>query len=125
MKISIITAVYNRQNCIADCIRSVLEQLYQDVEYLVIDGGSTDGTQEQIKPYEEKLSYYVSEKDAGVYDALNKGIKKATGDLIGILHSDDLFNGSHTLSQIVSTFSSTGADLVYAKGFLLIARMLT
>jgi glycosyltransferase len=87
------------------------------VEYLVIDGGSTDGTLEKIEPDKEKLNYFVSEKDRGVYDALNKGIKNATGDLIGILHSDDLFNGPHTLSRIVDTFKNTEADLIYAKGF--------
>lgn len=116
MKISIITAVYNREYCISDCIGSVLEQNYENVEYLVIDGGSIDRTLEKIKPYKEKLNYLVSEKDRGVYDALNKGIKKATGDIIGILHSDDFFNGPHTLSRIVDTFRSTGVDLVYAKG---------
>lgn len=117
MKISIITAVYNRQNCIADCIRSVLEQDYEDVEYIVIDGGSTDGTQQKIKPYEEQLDYYISESDGGVYDALNKGINQATGDIIGVLHSDDLFNSSQTLTEIGNTFRSIQADLVYAKGY--------
>lgn len=117
MKISIVTIVFNRKNCIAECINSVLEQDYQDVEYLIIDGGSTDGTQQQIEPYKDRLAYYTSNKDNGIYDALNKGIGKATGDIIGILNSDDLFIGPTVLSQIVSTFKTTGADLVYAKGY--------
>lgn len=116
MKVSILTIVYNRAYCIKSCIESVLEQTYPDIEHLVIDGGSTDGTREIIETYKEKLGYFISEKDNGIYDALNKGIKRAKGDIIGILHSDDLFSGPHTISQIVDAFRSTGADLVYANG---------
>lgn len=116
MKISIITIVYNRQHCITDCIKSVLSQTYDDVEYIVIDGGSTDGTQEKIKPYLNKIAYYVSEKDNGIFDALNKGIKNATGDVIGILNSDDFFYEPQTLSKVAKALKNSGADLVYAKG---------
>lgn len=115
MKISIITIVYNRAYCIEDCINSVLDQTYQNVEYIVIDGGSTDGTQKKIAPFEDKLSYYISEKDRGIFDALNKGIKKATGDVIGILNSDDLFFETRTLEKVAKAFSSQ-TDIVYAKG---------
>lgn len=116
MKISIITIVYNRVNFIADCIESVLQQTYEDVEYLVIDGASTDGTQEKIRPYQDRIDYYISEKDEGIFDALNKGIKNATGDVIGILNSDDVFYSTETLRHIAKAFKKSDADLVYAKG---------
>ncbi len=116
MKISIITIVYNRAHCIEDCIQSVLSQTYHDIEYLVIDGGSTDGTTNIIERYQDKIDYYVSEKDEGIFDALNKGIKHATGDVIGILNSDDFFYSKETLSHIIEAFQYSKADLVYAKG---------
>lgn len=116
MKISIITTAYNRKSCIGSCLRSVLEQTYPDIEFLVIDGGSTDGTQEEIEKYKERLSYYVSERDEGVYYAFNKGIENATGDIIGILNSDDVFYDADTLRKIADAFKYSGADLVYAKG---------
>ena len=116
MKISIITIVYNRVHCISDCIESVLNQTYNNIEYLVIDGGSTDGTQQKIARYKERIDYYSSEKDEGIFDALNKGIKNATGDVIGILNSDDFFFHKDTLKNIANSFESSNADLVYAKG---------
>ncbi|MAW97086.1 MULTISPECIES: glycosyltransferase family 2 protein [unclassified Leeuwenhoekiella] len=116
MKISIITIVYNNREHIASCIESVLGQSYPDVEHLVIDGGSTDGTQAVIEGYADQLGYYKSEPDKGLYNALNKGIKQATGDVIGILHSDDLFYAEDTLAQIAAAFKQSQADLVYANG---------
>lgn len=116
MKISIVTPVYNRKNCIETCIESVLNQKYRNIEHIIIDGGSTDGTTQIIETYLHKLWYYISEKDNGIYDALNKGIKKTTGDIIGILHSDDMFFCSETLSQVAEAFTYSGADIVYAKG---------
>jgi glycosyltransferase len=116
MKISIITIVYNRSKCISDCIESVLNQTYSNIEYLVIDGDSSDGTQPKIGRYKDRIDYYSSEKDEGIYDALNKGIKNATGDIIGILHSDDLFFQVYTIRNIANAFESSNADLVYAKG---------
>lgn len=116
MKISIITIVYNRKHCIVDCIQSVLNQTYNSIEYLVIDGGSTDGTQQKIETFKDRLDYYISEKDEGIYDAFNKGIQNATGDIIGILNSDDFFYEPDTLSKVVKAFQNSGADLVYAKG---------
>jgi Glycosyltransferases involved in cell wall biogenesis len=116
MKVSIITIVYNNRECIVDCIQSVINQSYPNIEYIVIDGGSTDGTQEKIQPFQNKLAYYISEKDNGLYNALNKGIKQATGDIIGILHSDDLFYDSECIQKVVDSFKNTNADLVYAKG---------
>jgi glycosyltransferase len=116
MKISIITIVYNNQDSIASCIQSVLDQTYPSIEHIVIDGGSTDGTQEKIAPLIKKLAYYVSEKDTGLYNALNKGIKKATGDIIGILHSDDFYHNNNVLQDVVTTFEKSSTDLVYGNG---------
>lgn len=116
MKISIITIVYNRKHCIADCIQSVFNQTYPDIEHLIIDGGSTDGTQQEIEKHRDKIAFYISEKDDGVFDAYNKGIKNATGDIIGILNSDDFFYEPNTIQKIVEAFTLSGADLVYAKG---------
>lgn len=116
MKVSIISIVYNGREFIGDCIKSVLRQSYPNIEHLVIDGGSTDGTQQEIEPYMNQLAYYISEKDEGVFDAYNKGIRKATGDIIGILNSDDFFNEPDTIKKVVDAFVSSQADLVYAKG---------
>lgn len=116
MLVSIITVVYNNKDCISDCIQSVLNQTYANIEHIIIDGGSTDGTQEVIKPYLDKLTYFISEKDNGLYNALNKGIIQAKGDIVGILHSDDIFFSNDTIEKIVDTFSKTNADLVYANG---------
>lgn len=116
MKVSIITVVFNNRECIAGCIQSVLSQTYDNIEHIVIDGGSTDGTQQEIEAYQDQLAYYLSEKDDGIFDAYNKGIKQATGDIVGILNSDDFFTDTTTLSKIVESFKTTGADLVYGKG---------
>lgn len=116
MKVSVVTIVYNRAYCIADCIESVLNQTYENIEHVIIDGGSTDGTAKVIENYKEKLGFYLSEKDNGLYDALNKGIKHATGDIIGILNSDDFFYQPETVAKIVNGFLFSRADLVYGKG---------
>jgi len=88
-KISIITSCYNSERYLEQCIKSIIEQNYDNLEYIVIDGGSTDGTLDIINKYRNKISYFVSERDKGISDAFNKGIKVATGDLIGIINSDD------------------------------------
>lgn len=116
LKISIITIVYNNKEHIDDCINSVLNQNYSNVEYIIIDGGSTDGTVDIIKKHGELVSVFVTEPDLGLYDALNKGIALATGDVIGILHSDDIFINEKVLSDVVSTIDETDVDLVYGKG---------
>ena len=116
MKVSIITVVYNNKDYIQDCIQSVLSQTYPSIEHIVIDGGSTDGTQIQIESYKEELAFYISEKDTGMYNGLNKGIKKASGDIVGVLHSDDLFYDNDTVKKVVSAFTDSNADLVYANG---------
>jgi glycosyltransferase involved in cell wall biosynthesis len=116
MKVSIITIVYNNHEFISDCIESVLSQSYKNIEHIVIDGGSTDGTQVLIEKYEKKLGFYISEKDSGLYNALNKGIKLATGDVIGILHSDDLFYEPASVEKVVNEFILSNADLLCANG---------
>ncbi len=91
MKISVITAVYNRVATIGDALDSVRAQTWPDVEHVVIDGASTDGTLELLQARRDGISVLVSEPDKGIYDALNKGIARATGDVIGLMHSDDLY----------------------------------
>ena len=91
-KVSIITVVYNGAKTIEHTIQSVLNQSYKNIEYIIIDGLSTDGTQKIIEKYIDSISYFVSEKDNGLYDAMNKGIQKATGSMIGIINSDDWYN---------------------------------
>lgn len=113
MKVSIITAVYNNKVHIGDCIRSVLGQSHPDVEYIIIDGGSTDGTLDIIRENKKNISSWISEKDKGMYDALNKGVRMATGDIIGVLHSDDLLHSVDTIAHIVGIFQGTGCDAVY------------
>lgn len=106
MKVSIITVVYNNEKFIESAINSVLSQSYQDIEYIVIDGGSTDGTGNIIKKYENKISRYISEKDRGIYDGMNKGIGLSTGDIIGFLNSDDLYENNKTIEEIARIFSN-------------------
>lgn len=98
--ITIVTVCFNAVDTIEKTIQSVLNQTYQNVEYIVIDGASTDGTQDMINKYRDKLAYYVSEPDGGIYDALNKGVKYAHGDWIGILNCGDLFHDTEVLSNI-------------------------
>ena len=116
MKVSIITACYNREKTIASAIESVSAQKYNDIEYIIIDGASKDKSMDVINQYKDKIDVIVSEKDSGIYDALNKGIKKSSGDIIGLLHSDDLFYDENTINRIVDTFENSDADIVYANG---------
>lgn len=116
MKVSIISIVFNNVEHIEDCIRSVKCQQYDDVEYIVVDGKSTDGTIEVVKRSMGIIDNYITERDRGLYDALNKGIRLANGDVIGILHSDDIFYNEDVIGDVVAKFRETNADLVYAKG---------
>jgi glycosyltransferase len=113
MKISIITAVYNNSETIGECIQSVLRQAYPDLEYIIIDGGSTDGTTEAIRPYRGKIALWVSEPDTGIYSALNKGLNLATGEVVGILHSDDVYAHERVVEKVAEAFEKSGADSVY------------
>lgn len=114
MKVSIITITYNSEPTLKDTIESVINQTYKNIEYILIDGGSTDETLSIIKSYGNKISTLISEKDSGLYDALNKGISLATGDVIGILHSDDFYTNNHVIQHVVSLFSNSPVDAVYA-----------
>lgn len=118
MKISIITVVYNNKNTIQDAINSVLSQDYDDIEYIIVDGASTDGTVEVIKDvvkrYPERSIKFISEKDDGIYDAMNKGISLATGDIIGILNSDDFYINNDVISTVVNAFMAENVDSVFA-----------
>ncbi|KAA6352595.1 putative glycosyltransferase [termite gut metagenome] len=90
-KITVITVVFNGKDTIEETILSVINQTYPNIEYIIIDGESTDGTVDIIKKYQDRIAYWVSEPDKGIYDAMNKGIEKATGELIGIINSDDWY----------------------------------
>jgi glycosyltransferase len=116
MKISVITTCYNREKTIASAIESTLSQDYANKELVVIDGASKDGSVKIINQYKNELAYFVSEKDSGMYNALNKGIQNCTGDIIGLLHSDDIFYNEKTLSKIAEAFEKTNADIIYANG---------
>jgi glycosyltransferase involved in cell wall biosynthesis len=119
MKISVVTVVYNCVDTIEGCIQSVIAQDYTDVEFIVVDGGSKDGTVDIIKKYSTGIARFVSEKDNGIYDAMNKGIRMATGDVVGILNADDFFYSNTTLSEIAEMFmkepslEATIADIVF------------
>lgn len=117
MKVSIITITYNSESTLVETIDSVLSQTYKDIEYIIIDGASTDDTGSIVHSYKDKITKFVSEKDNGLYDALNKGIAMATGDVIGILHSDDFYINHHTIENVVNTFKTHHADAVYADLF--------
>jgi len=108
MKISIITVVFNSQETIAKAIDSVLSQSYDNIEYIIVDGGSKDGTLDIIKSYGAKISKLISEPDKGIYDAMNKGIRLATGEVVGTLNSDDFLADNDVVSRIASFFSSDG-----------------
>lgn len=117
MKVSIITITYNSESTLIDTIDSVLNQTYTDIEYIIIDGKSTDSTVSIIHSYKDKISKFISEKDNGLYDALNKGISMATGDIIGVLHSDDFYTNHQVIEKVVQIFNLNQADAVYADLF--------
>jgi glycosyltransferase len=113
LKISVITAVHNNRETISAALDSALGQSGVDIELVVIDGGSTDGTLEVLRSYADRLHVLVSEPDRGIYDALNKGIQRASGEVVGFLHSDDLFADAGVLSRIATAFADPGVDAVY------------
>ena len=131
MKVTIITASYNRKGTIGEAIHSVLEQDYPDIEYLIVDGASTDGSVEYIRELLQheategktelirrhaRETRFISEPDHGMYEALNKGMRRATGDVIGLVHSDDTLISNQIVSEYVKCFDLTAADLVYGDG---------
>lgn len=114
MKVSIITVCFNSASTIKDTIESVLSQDHADLEYIIVDGGSTDDTLTIIASYGERITRCISEKDRGIYDGMNKGIQLATGELIGILNSDDVYQDPKVVSDVVKQIESSRADALYA-----------
>lgn len=112
--ITIITVAFNSASTIEDAIQSVISQSYDNVEYIIIDGGSIDSTLEIIKKYEHAIDYWISEKDSGIYDAMNKGISLSSGDYIGMLNSDDMFSDENVLQTIANRFCKTKVDAVFS-----------
>lgn len=113
MKFSIITATYNSQSTILDTLKSVATQTYANIEHIIIDGKSTDNTLSIIKENSEKISKIISESDNGIYDALNKGIKNATGDIICFLHADDIYADNTIIEKTAKLFSEKQTDSIY------------
>jgi len=113
LKISIITVVWNNASTIKDAIDSVLNQTYENIEYIVVDGASIDGTVEIVQIYGDKINKFISEKDTGLYSAMNKGIKLATGDIVGILNSDDVYFDKYVVENVATEFKENDVDSVY------------
>ena len=114
MKVSIITVAYNSRSTIKDTIDSVLKQTYGNIEYIIVDGASTDDTAGIVKSYGKNIDVFISEPDKGLYDAINKGILAATGDVIGILNSDDFFASPFIIERIVLHFKNPNLDALFA-----------
>ena len=112
--VTVITVVFNGAATIEDTICSVMEQTYNNFEYIIIDGGSSDATLDIIRKYEAIIDYWVSEKDAGIYDAMNKGIALAKGDYIGLLNSDDYFSTTFVLEKVVMRFNENQVDAIFS-----------
>ena len=113
LKISVVTAVFNRADTVADALASVRRQTWPSVEHIVIDGASTDGTLPILQAHQAQLAALVSEPDQGIYDALNKGIRRASGDVVGFLHADDLFESPDSLARVAAAFANPAVDAVY------------
>ena len=113
MKVSLLTVCYNSAGTVADSIKSVRSQDYKDVEYIIVDGNSNDGTKEIIKANNDLIDKWISEPDKGIYDAMNKAIKMATGEVVGILNSDDFYSSSNVISQVAKTFNDSSVDAVF------------
>lgn len=112
MKISIITVCYNSASTIEQTIQSVLSQDFRDFEYIVVDGGSKDATVEILEKFKDRIRY-ISEKDNGIYDAMNKGLKMAQGEIIGIIGADDFYPSNDVLSEVATAFNKYGTDSIY------------
>jgi glycosyltransferase involved in cell wall biosynthesis len=113
-KISLITVAYNAESTISRCIESVIGQNFKNIEYIIIDGGSTDKTIDVINQYKNHISILISEPDNGIYDAMNKGIKLATGNIVGVLNADDFFADDEVLSAVSLAFGQQDVNIVYA-----------
>ncbi len=113
MKISIITVCYNSEQFIKSAIDSILSQTYNDIEYIIVDGASNDKTVEIIKSYGNKITKFISEPDKGIYDAMNKGIKMSSGEIVAILNSDDFYTDNNVIRDIATAFSDNSIDGIY------------
>jgi glycosyltransferase involved in cell wall biosynthesis len=113
-KVSIITVCFNSAKTIRDTIKSVLSQDYPNIEYIVIDGGSNDQTLKIVREYADRIAVIVSEKDRGIYDAMNKGIALASGDIVGMLNSDDVYINKYVVSELMKKMQDAKADSVFA-----------
>jgi len=118
MRISVITVCFNAASTLKDAVESVLVQVPDakapfELEYIVVDGGSTDGTLELLAPYRERIATLISEPDQGLYDAMNKGVQAATGDVVAILNADDVYASTDVLARVAATFRDSGAEAVY------------
>ncbi len=113
IKISVITITYNSEKTLRDTIESVLGQTYKNVEYIIVDGKSKDSTCDIVRSYGDRITKFISEKDNGLYDALNKGIRLATGDVVGFMHSDDIFAAPDALKLIAEAFIHFNVDSVF------------
>jgi glycosyltransferase involved in cell wall biosynthesis len=113
LTVSIITVTYNNVSTITETINSVLAQSYPDIEYVIIDGSSTDGTVAVVNSYGKKITKFISEPDYGIYDAINKGIRFASGDILGVLNSDDFFYDDNVIERIAAAFIDTDIDAVF------------
>lgn len=118
MKVSIITVCYNAAAQIDETIRSVLVQDHPDIEHIVIDGGSTDGTQQRIERYREVLAHYTSERDRGVYDAMNKGLRAATGEVVAFVNAGDMIAHRGCVSEMAAEFAKGDADAIYGDAYM-------
>jgi glycosyltransferase involved in cell wall biosynthesis len=113
MRISIITATFNSSAHIADCVKSVHDQTYHDIEHIIVDGASKDNTLDIVNGIPNRVGKIISEPDKGIYDAMNKGIQAATGDVIGILNSDDFFTSDDVIQTIADSFKNSDIDALY------------
>ena len=118
MRISVITVCYNAASTLKDAVESVLGQIPDaeapfDLEYIVVDGASTDATLDLLAPYRERIATLISEPDQGLYDAMNKGVQAATGDVVAILNADDVYASTNVLARVAATFRDSGAEAVY------------
>lgn len=117
LKVSIVTACRNRESTIAGSVRSVMSQTYPNIEHIIVDGKSTDNTLQAIEDcHSSRITSITSEKDKGCYEGLNKAIRKTTGDIVGWLHSDDVFFGPTVIEDVVKIFEETNCDMVYGDG---------
>src|SRR5690606_21943972 len=114
MKVSVITVAYNSADTIEQCIQSVLDQDYPDLELIIVDGKSTDGTMKIITKYSDKIASVISEPDNGIYDAMNKGLSICTGDVVGILNSDDMYQDAQVISDVVNKMQKREVESCYS-----------